>query len=98
MENLIPKRSDIVKLSVGCGVVLDIYKNEKGEAILKILFAKNIVKLQEPELITMDLASSLGIRQSDEADLLADLEDNRKWYQQQFDQRFNVLKSAIGRL
>ena len=30
MENLIPKQGNIVKLSVGCGVVLDIYKNENG--------------------------------------------------------------------
>jgi hypothetical protein len=97
-EVFIPKQGDIVKLAPGCGVVLDVYKNEKGEAILKVLYAKNIVKLQDTELLPLDLAYSLNMRQSDEADLFADLDAHRRWYKQQFDQRLSILKSAIKKL
>jgi hypothetical protein len=98
MEIFIPKQGDIVKLNIGCGVILDVYKNDKTESILKILYTKNIVKLQEAELIPLDLAYSLNIRLSDRADLFADLDENRHWYQRQFDQRLRVLESAIGKL
>jgi hypothetical protein len=40
MEIFIPKQGDIVKLNIGCGVILDVYKNDKNESILKVLYAK----------------------------------------------------------
>ena len=91
------KRGDIVKLTVGCGVVLDIYKNGTGEAILKILVSKNVIKLQEPELIAFNAATELGITIIDETTLYADLVERRKWYQKEFNKRLDTLFSEINK-
>ena len=92
---IIPKKGDVIKLSTGTGVILDIYKNETGDAILKILYGKNVVKLQDPELLPLQLAEDLGATITDEAALFADLETNRQWYQRQYDRRLGELKTAL---
>ena len=97
MTSIIPQKGSILKLPSGCGVILDIYRNETGEAILKILYAKNIVKLQDPELLPMHLANELGFALADETAFYADLEVNRQWYQRQFDARFDMMKTAVAK-
>jgi hypothetical protein len=97
MTQVIPQKGSIIKMPSGCGVILDIYRNETGEAILKILYAKNIVKLQDPELLPMQLANELGFVLADEAAFYADLEVNRQWYQRQFDARLRTLQNALAK-
>ena len=92
---IIPKKGDVIKLSTGTGVILDIYKNETGDAILKILYGKNVVKLQDPELLPLQLAEDLGSTITDAVNLFADLESNRQWYQRQYDRRLGELEAAL---
>jgi hypothetical protein len=96
MTSIIPSKGCIIKMPAGCGVILDVYQNDTGEVLLKILFAKHVTKLQDPELMPLSLANELGLVLSNEADLLADLDENRRYYEMQFEKRFNLLESTLA--
>lgn len=53
-SNYIPKIGDLVRVNVWCGRVLDVFTSStSGEIVVKILFAKNVYKGQDPELHTL---------------------------------------------
>ncbi len=94
-EDFIPKKGDIIRLPMGCGAVLDIFTNDKGDVVLKVLFAKNVVKLQDPEFLPLDMAYALGVQLSDEAGLSRDIDDNQRWYETQYLKRLSLLKPFL---
>ena len=51
-----PKIGDIIKMYSWHGVVLDVFKNEKGRTILRVHTARNVFRKMGPEFIEFDLA------------------------------------------
>jgi hypothetical protein len=51
-----PAVGDIIKMRSWHGVVLDIYTNEAGKAVLQVQTIRNIFRKLGPELIQVDIA------------------------------------------
>lgn len=63
--------------------------------ILKIMFAKSVVKLQEPEFLPLNKAYFLGMQLADEDSLFNDVMENRRLYEKQSMNLFNLLKPFL---
>jgi hypothetical protein len=97
MENqYTPKIGNIVRLrNDGCGVVIDMSQTESDENIYKILFTSEIIKLHGPSLYHIDGARMFNIEPATEADLNADIDSAKKWYEEQVEPRLAIMKGAI---
>jgi len=71
----IPRKGDIVKVTFGVGVIVDVYTSEStGKTVLEIHYPKNVVRLQRPEFSPLELMQELGIAPATQDDLLADMD------------------------
>ncbi len=65
------EKGQIIYASGSCGVVLDAFENESGEMVYLVHFAKNAIRLQQPEL---QLEKSLvGLRPATQEELDAEI-------------------------
>ena len=56
MMNYLPKPGDIIKMRAWHGIVLDVFKNEMGNTVLRVQTVRNIFRKLGPELIEADIA------------------------------------------
>ena len=52
----LPKSGDIIKMRAWHGIVLDVFKNDRGRTVLQVQTVRNIFRKLGPELIEVDIA------------------------------------------
>lgn len=51
-----PKVGDVIRMRSWHGVVLDVFRNERGKTILRVQTVRNLFRRLNPEFIEFDLA------------------------------------------
>lgn len=82
------EKGQIIYASGSCGVVLDVFENDRGERVYMVHFAKNAVRLQPPEL--QPEKNLVGLRPATQDEL----DDEIKSLKAMISQRMGELQSA----
>ncbi|HRV91735.1 MAG TPA: hypothetical protein P5526_06200 [Anaerolineae bacterium] len=80
-----PKSGDIIKMRAWHGIVLDVFKNDLGQTVLRVQTVRNIFRKLGPELIEVDIAPD-QITPATRQDLLNEINLHQKMQKEVIEQ------------
>ena len=92
--NYLPKPGDIIKMRAWHGIVLDIFKNEKGRTVLRVQTVRNIFRKLGPELIEVDIAPD-QINPASKQDLLNEIALHQKMQKEVIEQFLSQIEKVL---
>jgi len=87
------KSGDIIKMRAWHGIVLDVFKNEMGNTVLRVQTVRNIFRKLGPELIEVDIAPD-QITPATTEDLLNEIALHQKMQKEVIEQFLDHLEKA----
>jgi hypothetical protein len=92
-----PKRGDIFKTTSSVGVIVDTYISpDTGDVVLKVYSPNRVLRLQEPELVTLESLREVDLRPAAQDDLEKQLRFIFDFQSGQYQTRINEVLSAAG--
>ena len=83
----LPKSGDIIKMRAWHGIVLDVFKNDRGRTVLQVQTVRNIFRKLGPELIEVDIAPD-QITPATHQDLLNEINLHQKMQKELLEKLF----------
>ena len=91
--NYLPKSGDIIKMRAWHGIVLDVFRNEIGNTVLRVQTVRNIFRKLGPELIEIDIAPN-QITPATTEDLINEIALHQKMQKEVIEQFLGHLEKA----
>jgi hypothetical protein len=96
-NNYTPKRGDIFKTTSHVGVIVDTYVSpDTGDVVFKVYSPNRVIRLQEPEIVTLESLREVDIRPATRDDLEKQLRFMFDFQSGQYQTRINEVLSAAG--